>query len=56
MMIAEESKYVSGCRPASWMTSGYMVTKTEYAQAAVVPTATVSIVAAPWRAARRAAR
>jgi hypothetical protein len=29
MMIAEESKYVSGCNPASWMISGYIVTKTE---------------------------
>ena len=29
MMIALESKYVSGCRPASWMNSGHIVTKTE---------------------------
>ncbi len=57
MMIAAESKYVSGCRPASWTTSGHRVTTTEYDQAAVVPRATsVSIVAPPCRPARQAAR
>ncbi len=29
MMIVDESKYVSGWSPARWMTSGYIVTKTE---------------------------
>jgi hypothetical protein len=37
MMIAELSKYVSGWRPAWWMTSGKIVTKVLYAQAALVP-------------------
>ena len=55
-MTVELSKYVSGWRPASWITPGARVTNTLYAQAAVVPTAmSVSIVAPPWRAARHAA-
>ena len=28
MMIVDESKYVSGWSPASWMTSGWRVTNT----------------------------
>ena len=57
MMIVALSKYVSGWRPASWTFSGHIVTNTEYAQAAVVPSATsVSIVMPPCRPARHAAR
>jgi len=56
MIAADVSKYVSGCNPASWITRGKTVTKTLYANAAVVPIATsVSMFAAPWRAARQAA-
>ncbi len=56
-MIADESKYVAGSRPALRTTPGNAVTTTEYPHAAVVPTATsVSMFVVPWRNARHAAR
>jgi hypothetical protein len=57
MISADVSKYASGWSPASWMTSGWSVTNTLYAHAAVVPTTTsvLMLVPKPCRRARHAA-
>ena len=57
MMMADESKYVSPDSPARITISGYIVTKTLYPQAALVPTATsvLMFVPKPCRNERQAA-